>query len=112
MKIKYTLNLREFFNPYFDSVYCKTFENDVISENCYGCFDYKGRKKIGRIYDMEVLKDVLGKEIDIIINDNKVDIDEYKNIMYKLDISYLQLNSRKIKYSDEITFYLSIEIIR
>ena len=60
---------------------------------------------------MEVLKDVLGKEIDIIINDNKVDIDEYENIMYKLDISYLQLNSRKIKYSDEITFYLSIEII-
>ena len=47
----------------------------------------------------------------MIINDNKVDIDEYKNIMYKLDISYLQLNSRKIKYSDEITFYLSIEII-
>ena len=29
----------------------------------------------------------------------------------KLDISYLQLNSRKIKYSDDITFYLSIEII-
>ena len=80
MKIKYILNLREFFNPYFNSVYCKTFENDVISENCYGYFDYKGRKKIGRIYDMEVLKDVLGKEIDMIINDNKVDIDEYKNI--------------------------------
>ena len=92
-------------------MYCKTFENDVISENCYGCFDYKGRKKIGRIYDMEVLKDVLGEEINMIINDNKVDIDEYKNIMHKLDISYLQLNSRKIKYSDEITFYLSIEII-
>ena len=31
MKIKYTLNLREFFNPYFDSMYCKTFENNVIS---------------------------------------------------------------------------------
>ena len=112
MKIKYILNLREFFNPYFNSVYCKTFENDVISENCYGCFDYKGRKKIGRIYDMEVLKDVLGKEIDVIIDDNKVDIDNYKNIMYELDISYLQLNSRKIKYSDKITFYLSIEITK
>ena len=90
MKIKYTLNLREFFNPYFDSI---------------------GRKKIGRIYDMEVLKDVLGEEIDMIINDNKIDIDEYKNIIHKLDINYLQLNSRKIKYSDNITFYLSIEII-
>ena len=112
MKIKYTLNLREFFNPYFNSVYCKTFENDVISENCYGYFDYKGSKKIGRIYDMEVLKDVLGEEINMIINDNKVDIDEYKNIMHKLDIRHLELNSRKIKYSDEITFYLSIEIIR
>ena len=61
---------------------------------------------------MEVLKDVLGKEIDMIINDNKIDIDEYENIMHKLDIRYLELNSRKIKYSDEITFYLSIEIIR
>ena len=60
---------------------------------------------------MEVWKDVLGEEIDMIINDNKIDIDEYKNIMDKLDISYLGLNSRKIKYSDEITFYLSIEII-
>ena len=61
---------------------------------------------------MEVLKDILGEEIDMIINDNEVDIDEYKNIIHKLDIRYLELNSRKIKYSDEITFYLSIEIIR
>ena len=90
MEIKYTLNFGDFFDPNFNRERCEN---------------------VGKKYDIKKLKDVLGKEMDKIVNDNKIDIDEYKNIMYELGVNYLKLNTRKIKYSDDITFYLSIEII-
>lgn len=111
MRINYRISFSTLYHKRFNSGYSRIIEdNKIIEDGFWGYFNYScfdDEKKQNAHNEARVL---LGETINKIIEENKVDVSKYKNIMEELNIKEMCLNDIPYKYSDDIFFTLYIII--
>ena len=109
MNITYTIDLCYLYDNNFCTGYSKIFDenNNVLTDEIWGYLDYK----IGNLDDRkrveEETRNKIGEYLNEVINNNKIDINEYKKIMNDLDIKYIKLNDVKYICKDGVEYTLT-----
>lgn len=112
MNITYTIDLCHLYDNNFATGYSRVLdENDnILTDEIWGYTDCKFGDDDDKKRVEEEIKNKIGKYLDEAIDNNKIDINEYKKYMNKLNISYMRLNKIKYTCKDGIEYTIRISI--
>ena len=112
MNITYTIDLCHLYDNNFATGYSRVLDENgnILTDEIWLYDDYE----IGNLDDRKrvekEIKNKIGKYLNEAIDNNKIDINEYKKYMNKLNISYMRLNKIKYTCKDGIEYTIRISI--